>query len=217
MDTAALCRLNRLGATVDILRSRAREAADDGVLGALGDLVYGGKVAVRCNRKAGLDDVNAHIVEQLGDRELLFVRHGCARALLAVAQGGVKDDDAVLFGLLLRGHWISSFSSNAPLGALYGVALPSPPSAQAQMPSRPSGADKEKERAQNEGGHGFGHLGRPSGRANTVARGHYLQVPRIRPVASRKMLKPALTVADTRLLAESDACPQEWPPGFPLL
>jgi hypothetical protein len=35
---------------------------------------------------------------------------------------------------------------------------------------------------------------------------------KFRPVASRKMLKPALTLADTRLLAECRARPQEWQP-----
>jgi len=41
-----------------------------------------------------------------------------------------------------------------------------PPSAQAHMPSRPSGADKEKERAQNEGGRGAGVARRPIDRAD---------------------------------------------------
>jgi len=40
-----------------------------------------------------------------------------------------------------------------------------PPSAQAHMPSRPSGADKEKERAQNEGDRGPGVARRPLDRA----------------------------------------------------
>src|SRR5262245_24233676 len=44
-----------------------------------------------------------------------------------------------------------------------------PPSAQAHMPSRPSGADKEKERAQNEGGRGAG-VDRPLDRADMRAR-----------------------------------------------
>ena len=49
--------------------------------------------------KAGLDDVDAHLVEQRGDFELLLVGHGGAGALLAVAQGGVENNDAVLLGL----------------------------------------------------------------------------------------------------------------------
>jgi len=45
-----------------------------------------------------------------------------------------------------------------------------PPSAQAHMPSRPSGADKEKERAQNEGDRGPGVARRPLDRAGMWAR-----------------------------------------------
>src|SRR5215471_18897844 len=60
--------------------------------------------------------------------------------------------------------------------ALYGVALSAdPPSAQARMPSRPSGADKEKERAQNEGGHGTDVSRRPLDRANIWAHRHGLR------------------------------------------
>jgi len=40
------------------------------------------------------------------------------------------------------------------------------------MPSRPSGADKEKERAQDEGGYGAGVARRPLDRANFLARRH---------------------------------------------
>ena len=96
MDAPALGRLDRFGGAVDVLMAGARKAADDGILGALGDLVDGGEIAVRGDREAGLDDVDAHGVEQLGDLELLLMGHGGAGALLAVAQGGVEDDDAVL-------------------------------------------------------------------------------------------------------------------------
>lgn len=47
-----------------------------------------------------------------------------------------------------------------------------PPSAQAHMPSRPSGADKEKERAQNEGRRGTGLFCRPLDRAGGLPRRH---------------------------------------------
>ena len=71
-----------------------------------GDLVHGGEVAFRRDRETGLDDVDAHRVEQFGDFELLLMRHGRAGTLLAVAQGGVEDDDAVLLGLGLGSHVI---------------------------------------------------------------------------------------------------------------
>ena len=63
--------------------------------------------------KTGLDDVDAHVVEHLGDLDLFLERHGGAGALLAVAQGGVEYDDAVLFGLVGGGHGLNSFGSCA--------------------------------------------------------------------------------------------------------
>ena len=167
-------------AAVDVVESGAGKAADDGILGALGDLVDGGEVAFRGDRKAGLDDVDAHLVEQLGDFELLFVGHGGAGALLAVAQGGVENDDAVLLGLGWSGHDLSPFRLHPPgtcfglLGARGFRGSIQPLSAQAQTPSRPSGGDKEQEPAENEGGAGGGHIGRPVHRADMVAGRHHL-------------------------------------------
>ncbi len=109
MDAALLGRLDGLAAAVDVLLAGASEPADHGILGALGDLVDGGEVAFRGDREAGFDDVHAHLIEQLGDFELLFMGHGGAGRLLAVAQGGVEDNDAVLFGLGLGAHRSKSF------------------------------------------------------------------------------------------------------------
>ena len=88
-------RLDRLGAAVDVLELRARQPADHRILGAAGDLLHAVEIALAGDREAGLDDVDAHLVEQLGDLELLVEGHGGAGALLAVAQGRVEDDDAV--------------------------------------------------------------------------------------------------------------------------
>jgi hypothetical protein len=134
VDAVAPCRLDRFGAAVDVLGCRTRQAADHRVLGALGDLAHRRKVAFRSDREAGLDDVDAHVVQELGDRELLFVRHGRAWALLAVAQGRVEYDDAVLVGLGLGGHRIipSRRMRRFGQGALWVSALAvDPPSAQA--------------------------------------------------------------------------------------
>ncbi len=67
-------------------RAGAGEAADDGALDDLGDLGDGLEVAVGGDREAGLDDVDAHLVEELGDLDLLVERHRRAGRLLAVAQ-----------------------------------------------------------------------------------------------------------------------------------
>ena len=48
--------------------------------------------------KAGLDDVDAHARELLGDLELLGLVHGGAGRLLAVAQRGVEDLDVARAG-----------------------------------------------------------------------------------------------------------------------
>src|SRR5262249_24771422 len=91
VDAPALGRLDGLGTAVDVLEAGARKAADHGILRALGDLVHGGEVAFRGDREARLDDVDAHGIEELGNLELLFMRHGRAGTLLAVTQGGVEN------------------------------------------------------------------------------------------------------------------------------
>ena len=102
-DFSKLMAMHKAGQQqVDVVEAGTREPAHDGILGALGDLVDGGEVAFRGDRKAGLDDVDAHLVEQLGDFELFLVRHGGAGTLLAVAQRGVEDDDAVFLGFWRR-------------------------------------------------------------------------------------------------------------------
>ena len=73
--------------------------------------------------KAGLDDVDAHVVEHLGDLDLFLERHGGAGALLAVAQGGVEYDDAVLLGLFGCSHWKIPFGSCAAVWALKGFLV----------------------------------------------------------------------------------------------
>ena len=108
--------LYRLGAAVDVLEGSTREPADDRVSAALGNLAHGGEVAFRGDGKARLDDVDAHLIEQLGDFELLFMGHGGARALLAVAQGGIEDDDAVLLGLRWRSHGMGPSRRSRRLG-----------------------------------------------------------------------------------------------------
>ena len=109
MNPAAPGELHRFRAAVDVLRMRAGEACDHRVLGAAGDLAHRLEIAFAGDRETGLDDVDAHVVEHLGNFELFLEGHGGARALFAVAQGGVEYNDAVLFGLFGCGHWLASF------------------------------------------------------------------------------------------------------------
>src|SRR5262249_51600768 len=124
--------------------------------------------------------------------------HGGARALLAVAQGGIEDEDAVLLGLRWRAH--DGFSPSRRLrplswGARWVPCLRSPLSAQAQTPGRPSGDHKEQEPAENEGA-GTG-LGPPGDRADIAARRHH-----IRPRHARSRNRTAFFLGCPAVLAE---------------
>src|SRR6185503_15446903 len=63
-----------------------------------GNFLHRAEIARARNRKAGLDDVDAHLVKQFGDPQFLFMRHRRAWRLLAVAQGGVEDGDVLQWG-----------------------------------------------------------------------------------------------------------------------
>ena len=61
-----------------------------------GDGLHRLEVAGRGDGEAGLDDVHAEVREGVGHLQLLGQVHAGAGRLLAVAQGGVEDDQAVV-------------------------------------------------------------------------------------------------------------------------
>src|SRR5918998_435933 len=73
----------------------AREPRDDGALHVARDRLHGLEVARRGDREAGLDDVHAEAGQLVRDLELLRGVERDARGLLAVAEGGVEDEDAL--------------------------------------------------------------------------------------------------------------------------
>ena len=100
VDARALGDADRLAGAGDVARDGAGEAGDGHVgAGATGDFLHRLEIALTGDREAGLDDVDAHLLQQFGDLELLLEGHRGAGALLAVAQRGVEDDDAVLAGV----------------------------------------------------------------------------------------------------------------------
>src|SRR6185437_6998285 len=99
------------------------EPADHRVLRPLRDLAHRREVALRGNWKAGLDDIDAHLIEQFSDLELLFMGHRRARALLTVAQCRIENDDAVLFGRCLGTHWKFPSRRMRPRGALWDCSF----------------------------------------------------------------------------------------------
>ena len=80
-------------------------------------------------------------------------------------------------------------------------------------PSRPSGADKEKERAQNEGGGGAGLNGRPLERADGLPRRHRLSQPSCSTAKVAEQGKSRVNRASAaELLADAAGAWQAVPP-----
>ena len=98
MDARGFRVAHRLPAAVDILEARARQPTDRGIARLLGDLGDSGKIPFRGDGKARFDDIDAHLVEQPRDLQLFIMAHRGTRRLLAVAQRGVENQDAVFVG-----------------------------------------------------------------------------------------------------------------------
>ncbi len=100
MDTPAFRGLDRLGGTVNILFHGARQGAYGAVLHFLGHRLHRLEVTEAGHGKSGLDDVDAHAFQHLGDAYLFLARHGRAGTLLAVAQRRVKNDQWIVHGIV---------------------------------------------------------------------------------------------------------------------
>src|SRR3546814_10375580 len=79
---------------LDVATGGAGEASHAGRLHLGRHRLHGLEVAFGGDREAGLYDVDAHLLEDLGDLQLFLEVHGAARRLLAVAQRGVEDQHA---------------------------------------------------------------------------------------------------------------------------
>ena len=134
--------------------ARARPATD-GVLHALGDRGHGLEIAVRRRSGNPASMMSTPIASsRSATSQLLLEGHGGAGRLLAVAQGGVEDDDAVLVGgsrggmragVLVLGHCSVLLGGRRACGphAAKG-ALKSTPERQGESPGRRSGASKKQ-------------------------------------------------------------------------
>ena len=80
---------------VDILDRGARQTGDRAGFDDGGDFANGFEIAVRGDRKPGLNDIDTHFLEHQGDANLLVQVHRTAGRLFAVAQRGVENSDAV--------------------------------------------------------------------------------------------------------------------------
>ena len=89
---------HRLGGGVDVAGHAAGKAADAGVSHLARHGVDGAELVGRRGGEAGLDDVDAHGGEALGDLELVTLGEKNPGGLLSVAQRRVEDGDSVGHG-----------------------------------------------------------------------------------------------------------------------
>ena len=81
------------GCGFDVLALAAGERGYARAANFLRDGLHGVEVAVRGDGEAGFDDVDAELGKLVGETKLFGVVHGAAGRLLAVAEGGVEDND----------------------------------------------------------------------------------------------------------------------------
>jgi hypothetical protein len=95
VDPRALRVLDRVPGGVDVGLVGASEPADHGTLDLAGDRLDRLEVTRRGDREPGLDHVDAQACQLLCDLHLLAGVQRDAGRLLAVAQRGVEDVDAI--------------------------------------------------------------------------------------------------------------------------
>ena len=84
-DAGFFSGLDGTGSCFDVLAFTAGEGRDAGAADLAGDLPDGVGVTLACDGKTGLDDVDAEGGKLVSHAQLLFVVHGAAGGLLAVA------------------------------------------------------------------------------------------------------------------------------------
>src|SRR5205823_14275355 len=88
----------RLPGPVDVVRIAARQAADHRPLDLPGNRLHRLEITRRGDREARFDDIDAEVLERLGDLQLFPQVHAGAWRLLAVAKRRVENDQAIVVG-----------------------------------------------------------------------------------------------------------------------
>ena len=95
VDAGAVGKLQGAGGHLDVFVLGAGQRSDARLADGLRDGGDGGEVAFGGHGEAGLNNVDAQILERVGHGELFLRGHAAAGRLLAVAQGGVEEYDVV--------------------------------------------------------------------------------------------------------------------------
>ena len=95
MDAAPFRTFEGLGRSRNISVVGSGQRTHGGVFDRIGNRVHRIKIAVGAGRKTGLDHIHLEALQLTGDAQLFVFGHRGPRGLLAVAQGGVKNDQLV--------------------------------------------------------------------------------------------------------------------------
>ncbi len=179
MDALALRRAHCFAGPGNVIAAGARQAADHRrilpLAQGLRDRFHRIEIAGRGDREAGFQHIHAQFRERLRHADLLVDVHGKSGRLLAVAQRGIEDDDAVVFQLaeagMFDGHRIGPRErqrstmrrGSAPGRFPWAMRALSDPAAR-------SGARKSKKCEGGDGAHGGSHreAGEPADHADAA-------------------------------------------------
>src|SRR5690554_2621759 len=100
MNTAIGGILQRFGSTVDVGGFGACQGTDGRLPDGVGNGFDCFEITLTGDSKTGFDHVYLEALKGSGDTQFLVAVHGGAGALLAVTQGGVKNDQLVFFHAL---------------------------------------------------------------------------------------------------------------------
>ena len=75
MNTLVFCGFKRLSSTFNIALGRTGQRTDGRAFDLFGDFIDRFEVAIRCDGKACLDDVDLQFRQSMGDPQLFINRH----------------------------------------------------------------------------------------------------------------------------------------------
>ena len=92
MNTASIGAFKGLCSTFNITANRSRQAANTALSDGVGNGLNCFKVSLTGDSEARFNNIDTHLLKGFGNTHFFIFGHGCAGALLAIAQGGIKND-----------------------------------------------------------------------------------------------------------------------------
>ena len=95
MDACPIRSLERFSRTRNIAVVGTRQGADGRILDGIGNQLHGLEITVGTGSKTGFDHVHLQALQLTRNAQFFILGHGSPGRLLAVAQGGVENDQLV--------------------------------------------------------------------------------------------------------------------------